>query len=49
MSAYVQCPSLIAAVLMIITATVFGILASFNFGRSLLEKVVGFDKGKFNI
>lgn len=44
MSAYVQCPSLIAAVLMILTATVFGILASFKFGRSLLEKVIGFNK-----
>ncbi|XP_046635141.1 saccharopine dehydrogenase-like oxidoreductase [Daphnia pulicaria] len=38
MSAYVQFTSLIAAVLMISTATVFGIFASFKFGRSLLEK-----------
>jgi hypothetical protein len=45
----VQCPSLIAAVLMIITAAVFGILASFKFGRTLLEKVSGLSEGKFNV
>ncbi len=49
MSAYVQCSSLFAAVLMILTATVFGILASFKLGRSLLEKVIGFNKGEFNV
>jgi hypothetical protein len=49
MSAYVQCPSLIAAVIMIITAAAFGILASFKFGRTLLEKVSGLSEGKFNV
>jgi hypothetical protein len=49
MSAYVQCPSLIASVLMIITAAVFGILASFKFGRTLLENVIGLNPGKFNV
>lgn len=48
MSAYVQFTSLIEAVLTILTATVFGIFASFKFGRSLLEKVIGFNKGEFN-
>jgi hypothetical protein len=34
---------------MIITAAVFGIMASFKFGRTLLEKVIGFNSGKFNV
>ena len=49
MSTYVQCPSLIAAVLMILTAVVFGILASFKFGRILLEKVIYFNEGKSKV
>lgn len=39
MTAYVVCSSLIAAILMVLAATVFGILASFKAGRTLLEKV----------
>lgn len=39
MAAYVQCPSLIGAVLMALAGAVFGLLASFKFGRNLLEKV----------
>ena len=40
MTAYVKCTSLLAAVLMIMSAAVFGLLASFKIGRSLLEKVL---------
>lgn len=38
MSAYVECPSLISATLMLLGAAVFGLFASFRFGRYLLEK-----------
>jgi short subunit dehydrogenase-like uncharacterized protein len=37
MTAYVECPSFFGAMIMIVSAAVFGILASFKFGRSLLE------------
>lgn len=40
MTAYVQCTSLLAAILMVLSATVFALLASFKAGRSLLEKVL---------
>lgn len=40
MKAYVQCSSLIAAIAMALSAVLFGLLASFKFGRSLLEKVL---------
>lgn len=39
MAAYVECPSLIAAILMLLGAAVFGLFASFKLGRYLLEKV----------
>ena len=45
MTAYVQCASFIAAILMILAAVVFGFLASFKFGRQLLEKVNLIEKG----
>ena len=40
MTAYVKCTSLLAAILMIMSAAVFGLMASFKIGRTLLEKVV---------
>ncbi len=40
MKAYVQCSSLLAAIAMALSAVLFGLLASFKFGRSLLEKVL---------
>lgn len=39
MTAYVQCSSLLAAIAMVISAVIFGLLASFKAGRNLLEKV----------
>lgn len=39
MAVYFQCSSIIAAILTILSAVVFGLLASFKVGRSLLEKV----------
>ncbi|KAI9565541.1 hypothetical protein GHT06_009333 [Daphnia sinensis] len=38
MAVYFQCSSVIAAILTILSAAVFGLLASFKLGRSLLEK-----------
>jgi hypothetical protein len=38
--AYFQCTSLIAAIIMALSAVLFGLLASFKWGRSLLEKVL---------
>lgn len=38
MAVYFQCSSIIAAILTILSAVVFGLLASFKVGRSLLEK-----------
>lgn len=38
MAAYVQCSSLTGAILMVLMGVTFGLLASFKFGRSLLEK-----------
>ncbi len=40
MSAYTQCESLFVAFVMILVGIVFGVLASFSFGRKLLEKVI---------
>ena len=40
MAAYVQCSSLLAAVLMILSAVVFGLMASFAAGRRFLEMVL---------
>jgi len=37
MTAYVQCASLLAALITVLSAAVFGILASFKIGRKLLE------------
>lgn len=40
MTAYVECPSLVSAILMLLGAAVFGLFATFKFGRYLLEKVL---------
>jgi len=40
MTAYVQCASLLAALITVLSAAVFGILASFKIGRKLLETVI---------
>jgi len=38
MTAYVQCSSLFGAILMVMAAAVFGLMASFGLGRRLLER-----------
>ena len=40
MTAYVQCASFLATILTVLSAAVFGILASFGLGRKLLETVI---------
>ena len=40
MTAYVQCASLLAALITVLSAAVFGIMASFRIGRKLLETVI---------
>ena len=42
MMAYIQFPSLVSVLRTIVTATVFGLFATFRIGRSLLEKVMEF-------
>ena len=42
MMAYIQFPSLVSVLRTIVTATVFGLFATFRIGRSLLEKVLEF-------